>query len=93
MPILSTPHAGDGERKSLVSKLILLILVSASSVACFVYEQNRKRQDLLLDLGLQLTNAVALGSAPALAQVSAAEMAQILERGIPCTLNPATEAP
>jgi two-component system sensor histidine kinase/response regulator len=75
------------KRKSLVSKLnllsILLILLAASSVACFVvYEQTRKRQDILLDLGLQLANAVALGSVSALEQGASADLAQILERSI-----------
>ncbi len=73
------------KRKSLVSKLnllsILLILLAASSVACFVvYEQTRKRQDILLDLGLQLANAVALGSGPGLRDGSHANLARVLER-------------
>ena len=75
------------KRKSLVSKLnllsILLILLAASSVACFVvYEQTRKRQDILLDLGLQLANAVALGERLGAPRRLAADLAQILERSI-----------
>ena len=75
------------KRKSLVSKLnllsILLILLAASSVACFVvYEQTRKRQDILLDLGLQLANAIALASGPGLLERSPSALAKVLERSI-----------
>jgi hypothetical protein len=76
------------KRKSLVSKLnllsILLILLATGSVACFiVYEQTRKRQDILLVLGLQLANAIALASGRAL-------HARNLDNRSPST--PATEA-
>ena len=75
------------KRKSLVSKLnllsILLILLAASSVACFVvYEQTRKRQDILLDLGLQLANAIALASGPGLLERSPSALAKVLERSM-----------
>ena len=74
-------------RKSLVSKLnllsILLILLAASSVACFVvYEQTRKRQDILLDLGLQLANAIGLASGQGLHTRSPSALARVLERSI-----------
>ncbi len=70
------------KRKSLVSKLnllgILLILLAAGSVAYFVAsEHTRKRQDMLLDLGRQLANAISLGSGVGLHDLSAPTLARV----------------
>jgi hypothetical protein len=67
-----------------------------------VYEQTRKHQDILIDVGLQLANAIALASGPGLQTRSPSAGAPVLDRSIAveqveaargCHSKPATEAP